>query len=350
MSSPSAAPLLLTADAVLRAELIRLAAAAGVVPDCVDSAQDALRLWSAASVVLIGADRADEVAALAPVRRSNVYVTSLEEPPDSLFRAVLACGADGVLTLPRAEASIVDLLTDSGDGGGSYGALVGVIGGAGGVGASTFAAALAETLAEHGGALLVDADGYGAGVDRLLGLDGAFGIRWDSLAHSTGRLSARSLREALPRRGDLSVLAWPVDRSFELNDGVMREVLSAGRRGYPVVVVDLPRQPDQVSEEVLRQCDLVLLVSTTTMQSAAAAARVAAGLPASRTRVVLRGGELGPAFEALLGLPVLRTMADQRGLDEAIGLGLGPLRARRGPLARAAAAAANLALTLPGAR
>jgi hypothetical protein len=43
----------------------------------------------------------------------------------------------------------------------------------------------------------------------------------------------------------------------------------------------------------------------------------------------------------LLQLPVLATMADQRGLDEAIDLGAGPLRSRRGPLARAARAVAD---------
>jgi hypothetical protein len=37
-----------------------------------------------------------------------------------------------------------------------------------------------------------------------------------------------------------------------------------------------------------------------------------------------------------VGLPVLAAMADQRGLAESIDLGLGPLRSRRGPLARAA--------------
>ena len=33
---------------------------------------------------------------------------------------------------------------------------------------------------------------------------------------------------------------------------------------------------------------------------------------------------------------VIATMGEQRGLDEAISLGVGPLRSRRGPLARAA--------------
>ena len=41
--------------------------------------------------------------------------------------------------------------------------------------------------------------------------------------------------------------------------------------------------------------------------------------------------------EGVLGAPVLATMADQRGLDEAVDLGLGPLRSRRSILGRTAA-------------
>jgi hypothetical protein len=45
-------------------------------------------------------------------------------------------------------------------------------------------------------------------------------------------------------------------------------------------------------------------------------------------------------------VPVLATMGEQRGLAEAIDLGLGPVRTRRGPLGRAAAEVlARLALT-----
>ncbi|HEY0773933.1 MAG TPA: septum site determining protein, partial [Nocardioidaceae bacterium] len=40
----------------------------------------------------------------------------------------------------------------------------------------------------------------------------------------------------------------------------------------------------------------------------------------------------------VLGLPLGATMHDQRGLEEAVELGLGPVRRRRGPLARAAKA------------
>jgi hypothetical protein len=37
-----------------------------------------------------------------------------------------------------------------------------------------------------------------------------------------------------------------------------------------------------------------------------------------------------------VGAPVLQRMTDQRGLAEAIDVGLGPVRTRRGPLGRAA--------------
>jgi hypothetical protein len=37
----------------------------------------------------------------------------------------------------------------------------------------------------------------------------------------------------------------------------------------------------------------------------------------------------------VVGAPVLATMGDQRGLAEALDLGLGPVRSRRGPLVTA---------------
>jgi hypothetical protein len=77
---------------------------------------------------------------------------------------------------------------------------------------------------------------------------------------------------------------------------------------------------------------------------------VAQRLPdGARTSLVLRGGAAGVApreVSRLLDLPVVATMTDQRGLDEAISLGIGPLRSGRGPLARAAHAAASGVLSL----
>jgi len=299
--------------------------------------------------VLVGADRAADLANSRPPRRARVHVVGRGELSDQVFRHALAVGAESVAVLPSSESWLVEMLTDVGDGGGSSGVTVGVVGGAGGVGATVFAAALAQVFAAGGPTLVVDADVLGAGIDRVLGLEHVDGIRWDALMQATGRLSARSLREALPTRDRLSVLSWPIDRTPSLQAFAVREALSAGRRGFATVVVDVPRHADPVVDEVLARCDHVLLVATLTVPAVAAAARVARRLPSGRrTGLVLRGGAVGvPPGEVgrLLDLPVVATMADQRGLDEAINLGVGPLRSRRGTLARAArqAAAAVLA-------
>jgi secretion/DNA translocation related CpaE-like protein len=244
---------------------------------------------------------------------------------------------------------LVELLTDVGDGGSAPGVTIGVIGGSGGAGATVFAAALAQVAADTGPTLLVDADPIGAGIDRVLGLESTDGIRWDSMLQTTGRLSSRSLREALPRAGGLSVLTWPTDRPVSLQAFAMREVLSAGRRGFEVVVVDLPRHRDAVVEETISRCDHVVLVSTLTVPGVSSAARVAQRLPdlTPARHLVTRGGRGGVAPESvsrLLRMPLLVAMADQRGLDEAIDLGAGPARSRRGALARAARAGVTVLL------
>jgi secretion/DNA translocation related CpaE-like protein len=348
MTDSAPAPLVVTDDDTLLADVVRLAAAAGVTPEIARASAPALRSWSAAPLVLVGADRAADLARSRPPRRPRVHVIGQGALPDELFRHALAVGAESVAGLPTSESWLVEVLTDVGDGGGSPGVTIGVVGGAGGVGATVFAAALAQVCAAAGSTLVVDADVLGAGIDRVLGLERVDGIRWDALTQATGRLSARSLRDALPRRGALSVLTWPVDRTSSLQAFAVREVLSAARRGFATVVVDVPRHPDPVVDELLARCDHVLLVSTLTVPAVTAAARVARRLPSGPgVGLVLRSAGAGVApheVSRLLGVPVAATMGDQRGLDEAISLGVGPLRSRRGTLARAARQAAEVVL------
>jgi secretion/DNA translocation related CpaE-like protein len=337
----STAPLLVSADPLLVADVQRLSAAAGVVPRVVGRPDQALRDWSAAPVILVGADEADALAATCPPRRPRVHLLAHGPVADSLFRDALALGAESVTELPHSETWLVELLTDVGDGASTPGVTIGVLGGSGGAGATVLAAAVAQAAAESTPTLLVDADPLGAGVDRVLGLESKDGIRWDSMLQTTGRLSSRSLREALPRLGQLSVLTWPTDRPASLQAFAMREVLSAGRRGFGVVVVDLPRQRDAVIEETISRCDHVVLVATLTVPGVSAAARVAQRLPevSPERHLVTRGGRSGVSpgsVSKLLRMPLLLSMGDQRGLDEGINLGAGPARSRRGVLARGA--------------
>lgn len=339
----SATALLITRDEGLLEDLLRLAAAAGTTLDVAHDTTTALRGWSSASVVLVGADLAGRLADQHPPRRQHVHVVARGQADDRLFRSALAAGAADVVELPAAESWLVEVLTDAADGTARRARTVGVIAGSGGVGATTFACAVAQTAARGGPALLLDVDPLGPGVDRVVGLDAVAGVRWEALADSRGRLASRSLRAALPERDGLAVLTWAVGSPVRLDVPLVREVLSAAQRGNDVVVLDLPRSVDDVCAEVVTRCDLVVLVGDPTVPGVASAGRVAASLRPLNERVGLVIREAGSAVPAedvasALGLPLLAEMRRQRRLAEHVDLGLGPVHSSRSPLARAARA------------
>jgi secretion/DNA translocation related CpaE-like protein len=337
-----APPLLVTADERLLDDILRLAAAAGVNLDVAHDSVSALRGWPAASLVLVGSDQAAPVAARLPPRRAEVHVVGRSPVGDGLFRDAVALGARDVVELPAAEGWLVELLTDVSDGGVRTACTVGVVGGSGGAGATTFACALAVVAAAtRGPALLVDLDPFGPGVDRVVGLDDAGGIGWDALLDSQGRFGSRSLRAALPQRDGLAVLTWEAGPARPPGPEQVREVLSAARRGNDVVVLDLPRSVDEVTAEAVGRCDHVVVVVGPTVPAVASAARVVASVRDHNGNVttVVRQMPSGPAAEqvaAIVGLPLAATVGRQRRLSEHVDLGLGPVHARRGPLARAA--------------
>jgi secretion/DNA translocation related CpaE-like protein len=333
---PTGRPLLATADTALAEELTRLSAAAGAAVAVASSPPEVLGAWSTAPVVLVGADLVPLLVELAPPRRPGVQVVSWSPAPPGAFRDALLVGAERVVELPVGAELVAELLTDLDEVGRGEGVLVGVVGGSGGAGATTLACGLGQVAAVSGPTLVVDLDPLGPGCDRVLALDEAAGVRWDSLGTASGRLSGRSLREAVPRREGLGVLGWS-STPAPLDAGAVREALSAARRGHETVVVDLPRSGELVAETVAR-CALVVVVVVPTLTGVAAAARWLGTLPdPARVGLVVRGHHVDPQrVAALVGAPVLVTMADQRGLAEALDLGLGPVRSRRGPLARAA--------------
>jgi secretion/DNA translocation related CpaE-like protein len=341
-------PLVATRDPALADELARLAAAAGASLEVESSAEAVLRCWTSAPLMLVGADLAAELVELAPPRRPGVQVVTWSPPPSGSFRDALLIGAERVVELPVGAEFVAELLTDLGEAGRAEGVLVGVVGGSGGAGATTFACALGQVAATRGPALVVDLDPLGPGCDRVLAIDEASGVRWDSLGRSSGRLSGRSLREAVPCRDGLGVLSWPPGPGAPLEAGAVREALSAARRGHDTVVLDLPRSSEALVAETLARCALIAVVVLPTVTGVAAAARWVAATPdRDRCGVVVRGAGADPRRVAdLVGLPILTVMADQRGLAEALDLGLGPVRSRRGPLA--AAARDVLAALTPG--
>ncbi len=340
--SRTGSPLFVTADPALLDALQPLAAGAGVAAGTAVDAASALRGWSTAALVLVGADLVGELAAAGPSRRDGVHVVTLGEGWDSarLLTAALSVGATSVVELPLAAGWLAEELADVSDPHGGRGVVIGVVGGSGGAGATTLACALGQAAGRAGPALVVDADACGPGVDRVLGLDDLEGIRWGDLQASAGRLSSSSLRAAVPRRAGVGALTWSAGGSTSLPAPAVREAIAAGQRGHRAVVVDLPRRPAAWTDEVVSRCDLVLVVVRPSLAGVASAARLVAAQPDGvRGGLVLRRvARAIPAVEvsAAMGLPVLAEMADQRGVDESVELGLGPLRSSRGPLFRAA--------------
>lgn len=328
--------LLVTADPHLLDELVRLSAAAGVAPEHAGDDATALRGWQGAAAVLIGVDLLPQLAQLGPPRRDGVYAVGWGTPAEAAFRAALEVGAQSVLELPQGASLVTDLLGDLGEGSGG-GLAVGVVGGSGGAGSTVFAAALARAAAATAPVAAIDADPLGPGLDRVLGMEERSGVRWGDLALTSGRLGARALRDALPRSDGLGVLTWT--RSGEVvrpGAEVVRSVLAAARRGHALVVVDLPRAPGPERDELVARCDLVLMVVAGSVPGVSSAARILGRLPdAERVVAIVRGPMDPDAVAGALGVPVVATMGDQRGLGEAIDLGLGPMVSRRGQLGRA---------------
>lgn len=331
-------PLIITSDESLLDELLRLGAAAGATPTVAPDGATGLAGWAAASLVLVGADVAAELAELRPSRRDGVHVVSWGAFPAPAMRTALALGAENVAELPQSGEWVVEQLTDLGEDRPRRATTIGVVGGSGGAGATVLAAALGQVAATRGPTVVVDADPLGPGMDRVLGMEDRSGVRWDELCQTTGRLGATAFRESLPRRSGLGVLTWYSGRQASLQPFAVREVLSAAERGHDTVVVDLPRSRDPLLDEVAARCDQVLVVARPCVPGLASAARVVATLPdQQRARLVLRGsGMAAEDLASILSLPVAVRVTDQRGLAESIDLGLGPVRTRRSPLARAA--------------
>ncbi len=335
-------PLVVTRDAALAEHLHRIAAAVGASPTLRDEPASALRAWAGAAVVLVGLDLLDEIATLVPSRRAGVHVVAWAPVPEGAYRGAVALGAHDVLDLPRCDDHLAGLLGDLDDQAAEPGLVVGVLAGCGGAGASVFCAALAACAAAAGPTLAVDLDPLGPGLDRVTGLDEVDGVRWDDLRRTTGRLAAGALREAVPRREGLGVLTWATGAAHDPEPAVVREAVAAARRGHDLVVVDLPAAPGPAARETLARLDRLVVATRPGVLAASATARRCARaaelLPDGvAPLLVVRGSPVdADRLERATGTSVLVSMGPQRGLDEHLDLGLGPLRRRRGALARAA--------------
>ena len=333
--------LLVTADPDLAAAVSRLAAAAGTRLGTVTDTGEAVLVWSAAAAVLVGPDLVEDLAGRPAARRAGVHVVASGEVPDAVYRSALRLGVESVLELPGAGPWLLEALADVGEGSAEPGRSIGVVGASGGAGASVLAAALATAASADGDVLLLDLDPLGPGQQLLVGHEPDSGTTWRDLAVSTGRLGARALRDAVPRRDRLGVLGWSGDGRVAVPSGLAAEALAAAVRGHAWAVLDLPRSTAADVRSLLVACDDVVVVAHARPGGLAAAVRSAhatRSLAPAAGLVVRTHRDAPPATDVAraLGLELWAEMRDERRLDEHLALGLGAAHARRGPLSRAA--------------
>jgi secretion/DNA translocation related CpaE-like protein len=341
-------PLVLTADPRLRDDLLRLAAAAGAEPDVAGDAAAAGPLWRAAPLALVGSDRIAEVAGARLPRRPGLVVVAQRPAEPFVWPTAIALGAEQVAELPDAEPWLLDRLSALGATG-PRAAVVAVVGARGGAGATTFAVSYALAAARTGRrTMLVDVDPYGGGIDLALGAEHTEGPRWHDVASSaanpapaaTPRVPAEALTAALPRCGEVTVLAWSRDSPATIPAAVVESILAAARRETDLVVLDVPRTFGDAARAALATADVAYVVCPAEVRACASGRRVAATVTAlvDDVRAVVRG-PAGTDLDAgvvasVLGLPLAGWLDPEPGIDKAYDRGRPPGRAGRGPLAR----------------
>ena len=316
----------MSADDELLDDALRLLAAAGAEPEVAIAGPALRRAHREAPLVLLGADVLTAAAVRGLPRRPGVVVVARTDLPAAGWAAAVELGAERVTVLPADEAWLLQRAGTALRDPVERGRLVVVGGACGGVGASTLAAAVALTAAASGrGALLVDGDALGGGLDLLVGAEAVEGLRWPDLDALRGRVSGDAVMAALPTVGGVGVLAASRSAPAPPPPEAVAAVVEAGRSGGWPVVVDLPRGPEppgaRFAEAVLADADLAVLIVPGRVR-AACAARVlvddhpgGSPSPWSAARLVVRRvpGGLGAAEVAdVVGRPVLGELAHDR--------------------------------------
>ncbi|WP_029137174.1 septum site-determining protein Ssd [Nakamurella lactea] len=340
-------PLIITDDRQMAEDLLRLAAAAGVeVLTCatVDRSQ-----WRAAPVIVIDIAQVPAAVAAGLPRRDGVIAVTQAEPAADLWRDCVLLGVQRTVSVVEAEEFLVETLGGAIAEPGSGGRAIAVLGACGGAGASVFATAVAVAAHRVGRqVLLADCDRWGAGLDVVLGVEDAEGVRWSDLAAPAGRLSPELLRRALPglalSRGQLPVLGFDRAADREVPAAVAEVVIDSARRAGDLTVLDLPRVPTAASDRIIEIADLIVLVVPADVRGCFAAQRQVERLRSfgAWAGVVVRGpspGGIGADDIAqALQLPLLARVRPQARLLQDLEHGRPPGTDPKSPLGRAAAA------------
>ncbi|RBY94066.1 septum formation initiator [Blastococcus sp. TBT05-19] len=319
LSPPPSRPLVVSSDEDLLDDLLRVLAAAGTEAERAAGGPALRRAYRDAPLVLVGADALATGVLRALPRRPGVVVVTAGELPAAEWAAAVEVGAERVAVLPADESWLLARSAAAVRTPVARGPLVAVGAACGGAGASTVAGAVA--LAASDGAVLVDADVWGGGLDLLVGAERAEGLRWPDLLGLRGRVAGEALLAALPEVAGVHLLTADREHPAPVPAEALTAVVDAARGTGRPVVVDLPRPgpegPGEGTRTVLADADLALLVVPARLRAASAARLLvtAGGTPWSAARLVVRTfpGGLGPDDVAeVVGCPVVGELPHDR--------------------------------------
>lgn len=330
------------ADPELLDHVLSVTAVVGVEPLVLSEPGQLRPHWASASILLLGVDQADRVAAMGLPRRAEVYLLAGEKTSAAEAQQWSIRLGAAVITLPASVAWLSEALADVAATGRVTGSLVCVVGGSGGVGASTLAAGLAFVAARASRrTMLIDADPRSGGLDLLLGAERTTGWRWPRLATARGHLG--DLTRQLPTAEGVDLLSMARGEStpgWEPQAEQLKSVLLSAMRSHEITIVDLPRALGAAARETLRRAKLAVLLVRDDVRGVAAGREVVRELEGEcdRLGLVVRRGRsrlLEPDLVATgVGLPLLGSFADDPSLVVAGERGDPPARAARSSLAR----------------
>jgi secretion/DNA translocation related CpaE-like protein len=235
--------------------------------------------------------------------------------PAEGWAAAVEVGAERVVVLPGDEPWLLSRVAASGSAPVERGAVLAVTGSCGGAGASTVAAAVA--LAAAPGALLVDGDPWGGGLDLVLGAERVEGLRWPELTGLRGRLAGDALLAALPEVAGVHVLAADRAVPADVPPTAVTAVTESAAAAGSTVVLDLPRAAAGHPEGPASSADLTVLVVPARLRAAGAARLLAdaEGSPWARAALVVRplpGGLAVGEVAEVVGRSVLAVLPHDR--------------------------------------
>ncbi len=314
MEKTTGHPVLLCVRDASVAEAVEVSAATVGVPlQVVSDSDEARAAWPSAPLRLVSTEVAARWSTVAPG-----WACLVGKDPKELARCSAELGLP-VLPLPDQTGRLAEALARSRQVGLRRGATVALLGASGGLGVSTLTTALALLAARRGNATVaVDlAEGSG-GLDLLVGLETAPGLRWADLLHARGEADA--ILPGLPSTEGAAFLAPSRDAQQRPGKAATDAVLGSLAKSAQLVVVDGGRHP-------VPGCDQTLVVVGADVRSVAAA-RVTVGLHVP-TGIVVRTGpgrSLPPeTVAASLGAPCLGVIGQENQLPRLAELGMSPV-------------------------